>query len=486
MASLRSLVSPLLLAVMLADHVAHAQTDAPTRPATPPGTAPVATPTARPTPGPAPAGSASPSAPMVTPSPGSPAGVATGAPATEATGVTLSEAVKTALAGGFDVLVAEAQARGAAGDRTIARALANPSLGVGYGQLLVEPPAGGRQCVSITLSDQQLVSDLVSGKRRLRVEVAEAALAMAQLNQAEARRQLRGLVQQQYVMAQTAQASVELARQAQQHATRMLELNQARYPKVIDEGQLARTLSAKLEADQAFDQAEQDRQTAMVALAFLMGRRGEGAASVRLADELTYRVPAPLVDAREDDLRQRAIAARPDLRMAMLDRQRAASAAQLARRQRVPDFELGLNYTQNGHGPYAAQPPTLMFTVTAPLPIFYRQRGEIQRAEADISARATLQEKALAQVTSDVAAAYASFLTQRRQVERYEGQQLQAARTARDITDAQYRAGAATLLDMLDAQRTFVATQRTYTQELASYWSAVFQLEQALGGEVTW
>jgi cobalt-zinc-cadmium efflux system outer membrane protein len=61
---------------------------------------------------------------------------------------------------------------------------------------------------------------------------------------------------------------------------------------------------------------------------------------------------------------------------------------------------------------------------------------------------------------------------------------LQSARTARDITRLQFEKGAASLTDFLDAQRTYIATNVEYFGDLTTYWTAVFQLEQAVGMEL--
>ena len=44
--------------------------------------------------------------------------------------------------------------------------------------------------------------------------------------------------------------------------------------------------------------------------------------------------------------------------------------------------------------------------------------------------------------------------------------------------------GAATLMDFLDAERTYIATNVEYFQDLTAYWTAIFQLEQAVGVEL--
>ena len=49
-----------------------------------------------------------------------------------------------------------------------------------------------------------------------------------------------------------------------------------------------------------------------------------------------------------------------------------------------------------------------------------------------------------------------------------------------DLAQLMYQKGAASLIDFLDAQRSYVATELEYHQNLASYWNAVYQLEQAI------
>ena len=48
----------------------------------------------------------------------------------------------------------------------------------------------------------------------------------------------------------------------------------------------------------------------------------------------------------------------------------------------------------------------------------------------------------------------------------------------------QYQKGAASLLEYLDANRTFIATMVEYLQDLTNYWTAVYQLEAAIGMEL--
>jgi len=63
----------------------------------------------------------------------------------------------------------------------------------------------------------------------------------------------------------------------------------------------------------------------------------------------------------------------------------------------------------------------------------------------------------------------------------YRSGYLNQAQESRDISEFAYRRGAASLLDFLDAERSYRATQLGYRQALASYLLALEQLREAVG-----
>jgi outer membrane protein TolC len=65
-----------------------------------------------------------------------------------------------------------------------------------------------------------------------------------------------------------------------------------------------------------------------------------------------------------------------------------------------------------------------------------------------------------------------------------DGRLLERTERARDLVKIQYEKGAASLLELLDAQRTLIATHVERLQDLTNYWTAVFELEQATGREL--
>jgi cobalt-zinc-cadmium efflux system outer membrane protein len=192
-----------------------------------------------------------------------------------------------------------------------------------------------------------------------------------------------------------------------------------------------------------------------------------------------------LTGTTEEKLLRTAFDHRPDL--VALGYQKAAAEAQLAlvRRQRFPDVTLGVNYSQTGVGQNALSPPMVTVNLSAPLPAFYQMQGEVKQAQAQYATNSLEQAKTTAQIASDIAGDFAAYEMSREMVQRMEsGGLLQSARTARDVTRLQYEKGAASLTDFLDAQRTYIATNVEYFGDLTNYWTAVFQLEEAVGTEL--
>jgi cobalt-zinc-cadmium efflux system outer membrane protein len=315
--------------------------------------------------------------------------------------------------------------------------------------------------------------------------VARAALAAAKMSRQDAQRNLEFQVKSAYVQVVLAQDSLDFAKEAQKSNTTELALFQARYERgAINEGDLARMKTQKLESDQVVDTDVQTLRQARVALAFLLGVRGHVPEYDIDPDVLKYHIPPTLQSSSPDTLLRAAFDKRPDLRALGYQRQSAEAQIHLNKRQVFPDIAVSVNYAQTGTGNSAIQPPTLSFGLSAPLPLFYQMQGDIKKAEAQYKTETLTQAQTTAQVVSDVEAAYAAFAGSKLLVERMEATLLQQAKIARDITLKQFTGGTATLMDFLDAQRTYIATNLEYLQNLTAYWTAVYQLEQAVGTDL--
>ncbi len=400
--------------------------------------------------------------------------------------LTLDDALRIFRTSGFDLLIADAAVESARADVTIAGALPNPSFNLSSGTSSTYDPSQCAGCsnrsVSAGVSDPA-ISDLVSGRRRLRESVARQALEISRRSRGDVERTLESTLKQQLLQAELAKKAFDFARQAEALSGRAFDLTQKRYRAgAISEADVARAEVQKLEAEQARDSSGQAFDAAKSQVAFLLGIKDARPESLDVADELTRATPA-LTFAR-DAIYRTALEHRPDLAAARSQIARARSSVDLARRLRVPDFSSSLQYSREGRGQSAIQPPTVTFGLTTTLPVFYRYRGELAKAKSDLRTQEIAHSRIEAQINADVNAAFAAFISARSRLDRMASRLLPQASRARDLVRLQYEKGATSLFEFLDAQRTYLVTQNEFLQNLNDYWSAVFQLEQAAGVEL--
>jgi len=405
--------------------------------------------------------------------------------------LTLDDALRLFHERGFDLVLADTAVAAAAGDLTAAKAFPNPVIGGGGGHTYDYRPHGAdcsgcsqRQWTA-SLNDSGLLFDLVIGKRRLAIDVAKAALAGAQHSRADAERTLVAAVKEAYVDAVVARALLDTSRETAESAQRTADLVQLRFHAGdVAEADAARAETSRLEAEQAVDAAHEVADAANVALAFWIGER-EGSVDFEVAREL----PAPdeppaLATATIGDLVASARQKRPDLAAAQAGVESAQSALALERRKRIPDVALTGGYTQEGTGQEALQPPTASLGITLPLPVFDRNAGGIARAEVARPAQWVRRPKLHPPKAGEVAGARAAPRTALERVERMNAGLLVNARRARDLVEYQYKRGAASLLELLDAERSFAATRAEAVQSLGDYWSSRYRIEEAVGMEI--
>jgi cobalt-zinc-cadmium efflux system outer membrane protein len=119
------------------------------------------------------------------------------------------------------------------------------------------------------------------------------------------------------------------------------------------------------------------------------------------------------------------------------------------------------------------------------IPLFNRNQGELARTQSEQLRVEFLAQAARNQILQDVETAYAAFESSRQRVLLYEQTYLAQAKQSLDIEEFSYHNGAASILDFLDAERTYRATQLAYRQQLAAYLTNLAQLEAAVGASVT-
>jgi cobalt-zinc-cadmium efflux system outer membrane protein len=177
----------------------------------------------------------------------------------------------------------------------------------------------------------------------------------------------------------------------------------------------------------------------------------------------------------QEDLQLRALKLRPDLMAAQQGVTAAQSQFQLAKANGKRNLTTTFDYT------HVADINSAGFTLNIEIPIFDRNQGEIARTHYAIDQAQETSTEASETVMTDVANAYQGVETSAQVVDLYTGGYLKQAEDSRDISEYAYKRGAATLLDFLDAERSYRSTQLAYRQALATYMLAIETLRQAVG-----
>jgi cobalt-zinc-cadmium efflux system outer membrane protein len=177
----------------------------------------------------------------------------------------------------------------------------------------------------------------------------------------------------------------------------------------------------------------------------------------------------------EDVLKAMALRQRPDVRAAQLGVTAAQSQLSLAQANGKVDVNGQANYT------HAAALSTGSFFGSFQLPIFNRNQGEIARTRYAITQSQELSSEQASIALTDVTNSYEGLRTDDEVVELYQSGYLKDAEDSRDISQYAYQHGSASLLDFLDAERSYRATELAYRQALASYMTSLEQLRQAVG-----
>ena len=176
-----------------------------------------------------------------------------------------------------------------------------------------------------------------------------------------------------------------------------------------------------------------------------------------------------------EDLQAEALKDRPDLAEAQLSVTAAQSLYALQKANGKRDFTGQINYT------HLAYLNDVSVFGQMQMPIFDRNQGEIARAGFGITQAEEQAKYASGQVMTDVRDAYVNLRANDKIVNLYRSGYLDEAQQSLQISQYAYRRGAASLLDFLDAERSYRATQLGYRQALASYLLSLEQLREAVG-----
>ncbi|WP_447985152.1 TolC family protein [Nitrospira sp. Nam74] len=390
--------------------------------------------------------------------------------------LTLNDALALFLRQNLDLLMAQYGIDTAKGQQITARLFPNPELTVGT---LAAFTQGNtlRNSNSLAVSVQQLFE--VANKRGYRIESARFGLQSAEANFEDTIRQLSFTVKDSYVQVQAARRRLALAEENRDRFSRILDINTIRLRKGFISGvDLIRLRLQVVDFESTVIEALKELESALNDLRIVLAV--SPTVTLALLTDLDYR----RVDPDPAALQRAALENRADIRMKQLIRAQREVDFKLARAFQYPDPAFGPGFTLQGpRGPDNPQQYTLGLSI--PLPVFNRNQGGIVQAEVAVRAAETDLQKTLLAAQNDVNVVYRTLLQSRRLVEIYHGGVLEDARSSLSIIEAAYQRGGATILDLLDAARTSAAVQLDYVDALTAYQRNLFQLESAVGQEVT-
>jgi len=185
-----------------------------------------------------------------------------------------------------------------------------------------------------------------------------------------------------------------------------------------------------------------------------------------------------------EEFRNMALEARPDLQVAIKNIELARANHKLAIANGSTDPTFSAWYSRNASfaNPFANN--TIGASVSFDLRIFDRNQGEKARTQLVTSQNQHLRDATQAQVFNDVDSAYVTIQQAVNLLGRYKSYYLPLAGDVRDKEQDAYMHGGVTLLDYLDAEKTYRDTRLAYLNFIGSYLTAAAQMNQAVGREV--
>ncbi|HEV2615945.1 MAG TPA: TolC family protein [Candidatus Acidoferrales bacterium] len=388
--------------------------------------------------------------------------------------ITLDEAIQLALAHNHALLAARTTILESQAAEKTANLRPNPTLTVDG---LFIPIFSPSQLNSDTIDNLSEFDTALSylfergNKRQHRLKAAQDQTSVTKSTVADNERTLTFNVATQFTGVLLAESTLNFAQQDLKDFQDTVSISENRYKAgAISEGDFLKIKLQLLQFQTDVTSAQLAKQQALVALRQLLGYQSVPQ-DYDVAGDLEYhKLPYTL-----EDLQARALKERPDLRAAEQGIAAAQSQYTLAKANGKVDVTGTFTYSHVS-GFNAGS-----LTVNVPLPIFDRNQGEIARTNYAIEQARETEQAASEQVMADVQTAYETVHTNEQTLQIYQTGYLDEAKQSVDISEYAYKRGAASLLDFLDAERSYRGTELAYRQQLASYMLALEQLREAVG-----
>lgn len=318
-------------------------------------------------------------------------------------------------------------------------------------------------------------------KRELRRDQAKESTAIAESTYLDQHRSLLFNLQTAFAGVLQAKAFLQNAQENLSYWDRELGVNRTRF----NAGDLAQVDLSRLELQRI--QFESDYETAVVNLR---------TAKIQILTLLNDRTPIERFDVTGtfdfsdemrplEEYRRIALDGRPDLKAAVQNVDLAKITYQLtvANGSTDPTYTIWGTHNPSFNNPFDNN--TVGASISIPLRIFDRNQGEKARTQVDIGRNERLRDANEALVYSDVDSAYYTLVQNVNLLKPYKTKYLALATDVRDKVTFSFQNGGASLLEFLDAEKSYRDTRLAYVNLVGSYLTAVAQMNMAAGREVT-
>jgi outer membrane protein len=331
--------------------------------------------------------------------------------------------------------------------------------------------------VSQGIVSETIGLDLVGEYRK---SAASAMVARAKLE--IARRGLVVTVVQRYFAVLSAGRKLEVGQQAMQEAERFLDLTtKLEQAREVAHADVVKARIQEQQRKRELAEATLENDKAKLELAVLLFP------DPRSAYELARRIDAMPAMPSRDEFEAAAQQQNPELRSAMASLKAAQADVTVARAGFLPDLSVEYGYGIDA-AQFAVNSPdgfrNLGYAVTGTLniPVWdwfatpaKVKQSKFRRAQAQVELTAAQR-----QLIADVSEAYAEAQTALQSLDSLHQSEADAAESL-NLTDLRYRAGEATVLEVVDAQSTLVTAQNATTDGSVRYALALAQLQTLTG-----
>jgi len=183
------------------------------------------------------------------------------------------------------------------------------------------------------------------------------------------------------------------------------------------------------------------------------------------------------------DLLTNALNNRADLLTAKENINYSQKALTLTKRERVMDIDLkiGASNSYVKSGGFSPEGTEVFAGIAIPLKFSNLNKSEVKIAQFELEQSELLFKQVEIQIQSEVKQAYNQYLSLLRQLDNYNKGLLEEAKMVLDGKTYSYSRGENSLLEVLNAQRTYNEIQTSYYETLYNCYVALVELERAVG-----